>query len=86
MNKKPSKTQTITVKVNEENPEPLELIAKSIIEVAEAFQKIEASQLRRHTVVLLIQAQTKISQKDINSVLDCAVKLKSIYLKSEVKK
>jgi hypothetical protein len=77
----PAKTQTITVNVKEENPEPLELIAKSIIDIADAFNKINSGPLKRHTIVLLLQDATKLSQRDINKVLDAAPKLKEYYVK-----
>lgn len=80
-----SKTTTITVKSNEENPEPIELIAKSIIEVSDAFAKIEQSQLKRRAIVLLLQDATGLGQGQINKILDAAPKLKSFYLK-EIKK
>ncbi len=76
------KDQIITVKVNEQNPEPLELIAKSIIELSDAFQKINSSSLKRRTIVLLLQDETKLPQKDINAILDAATKLKDTFLKS----
>lgn len=82
MDKKKNTTQTITVKVNEENPEPMELIAKSIIEISDAFDKINKSSLSRRAIVLLLQDITKLGQRDINSILDAAPKLKSFYIKS----
>lgn len=79
--------QTITVKSNEENPEPLELIAQSIIQVSEAFAKINSSRLKQRVVVLLIRdmnASLKIS--DIEAVLNAVPKLKDHYIKQVVKK
>lgn len=82
------KKQTITIKTNEENPESIELIAQSIIQVSEAFEKINRSPLKRKAIVLLIQdaiGATKIGKKEIELVLDYAPKLKDYYVK-EVKK
>lgn len=76
-----TKNQTITVKVSENEPEELQLIAKSIIELSEAFKKIEKSTLKRKTIVLLLQDLTKLPQRDINLVLDVAPKLAQFYLK-----
>jgi len=42
--------QTIKVKTNEENPESIELIAQSIINVSEAFEKINSSPLKRRVM------------------------------------
>lgn len=76
-----SKDQKITIKVSEENPEPLELIAKSIVDIAEAIEKINNSKLSRRTVVLILQDATGITQREINMILDLAPKLRSTYLK-----
>jgi len=77
-----SKAQQITIKTNEQNPEPLELIAKSIIELAEAFKKIESSPLKRHTIILLLKDQTGLPQRDIIKILDAAPKLAEYYVKN----
>lgn len=73
--------QTITVKSDEQNPEPLELIAQSIIEVADAFQKINNSRLKRRAVVLLLKDMTNLGVREIELILDCAPKLKDYYTK-----
>ncbi len=75
--------QSITIRSNEENPEPIELIAKSIIEISEAFEKINKSQLSRRAVVLLLQDLTKLGKNEIELVLNYAPKLKDYYLKSK---
>lgn len=75
-------TQTIKVKTNEENPESLELIAQSIIEISDAFQKINSSRLKRRAVVLLIKDITGIGVREIELILDNAPKLKDYYTKS----
>lgn len=46
---------TIKVKKNEESPEPIELLAKSIIEVSEGFEKINKSGLNRRGLIVLLQ-------------------------------
>lgn len=83
MANKKTTNQTITVKVNEENPEPLEVIAQSIIEVAEAFKKIQNSRLSKRVIVLLIKDMTRnIGINEIEAILDAVPKLESYYLKS----
>lgn len=79
----PQKNQTVTIKTDEQNPEPIELIAKAIIGVSDAFDKINKSQLRRRVVLLLLQDAIpgKIRLADIESVLEWAPRLKSLYLK-----
>lgn len=78
------KTKTITVKTNEENPEPLELIAKSIIEIADAFNKIAASRVRKRVVVLLLFDMLKnrgVGISQIEAILEAAPMLESYYIK-----
>lgn len=75
------KTKTITVKTNEVNPEPLELVAKSIIQIAETFEKIKSSPLRQHTVIIILKDMTGLSQRDIKAVLEAAADLKRYALK-----
>ncbi len=77
----PAKNQTIIVKVNETNPEPLEVLAKSIIEISDAFKKIQAGPLQRRTIVLLLKDYTGLAGRDIEKILDAAPKLKDYYLK-----
>jgi hypothetical protein len=78
---KAAKTQTITVKTNEENPEPLEVLAKAIIEVSEAAQKFQNSRLKSRAILVLIKDMTSLSMRDIETVLNAAAKLKDVYIK-----
>lgn len=83
------KKQTVTIKSNEENPEPIELVAASIIKISEAFEKISNSGLRQRTIVLLLHdaiGPTKIGKKDIELVLEYAPRLKDIYVTPKAKK
>lgn len=77
MNKKQTTAQAM-----QENPEPLELIADSIIQIAAAYEKINASRLQQRVIVLLIKDQCKsISLFNIEQVLNTVPKLKDYYLK-----
>jgi hypothetical protein len=81
---KKATTKQITVKVNEENPEPLEILAKAIIDVSDGFEKINKSKMTRKAIVLLLQAAiggSLITQQQINDVLDYGPKLKTLYTK-----
>lgn len=71
----------IIVKKDEVNPEPLEVIAKSIIEVADACAKMNSSKLNRRAILLLLKDLTGLPMADIGKVLDAAPKLKDHYLK-----
>lgn len=78
--------QTVTIKTDKENPEPLDIIAKSIIEVAAAFERINASKLKRRAVILLIKdalpSSCKVTTREIEAILDVAPQLKTHYTKS----
>lgn len=65
---KPSQTKTITVKVNDQNPEPIELLAKSIIELSAAYNRILAGPMKRHALVVLLKDATGLSQRDIINI------------------
>jgi hypothetical protein len=71
--------------VKEENPEPLEVLAKSIIEISDAFIKIMNGPLKHRTIVLLFQDYTGLPKRDIEKILDAAPKLKTFYI-NELKK
>jgi hypothetical protein len=75
------KSQTITIKTDEENPEPMEIIAKSIIEISNAFEKMNNSRLKRRVILLLLRDMTNISISDIDVILNAAIKLKDHFLK-----
>lgn len=74
----------IKIKKNEENPESVELLAQSIIQVAEGFEKLLNSSLHERAYLVLLQdyiGQTKISRKQIKLVLDALPRLKAWYIK-----
>lgn len=77
-----AKTQTVKIKSNEENPEPLEIIAKAIIDVSEAYEKIQKSRVTERVIVLLIKdCLPNVTINDIKQVLAVVPKLKQYYLK-----
>jgi hypothetical protein len=78
--------QTITVKTNEENPEPLELIAASIITIADGIRKINSSRLKKRAVLLLLRDVTGIGMNEIEKIIDCADKLEAHFVKVAAKK
>ncbi len=83
----PDKNSTgpeIKVRVNTENPEPVEIIAQSIIDISAAFEKIKNSKLKQRAIVLLIQdaiGAGNITKKQIEAVLDNIADLKRLYIK-----
>jgi hypothetical protein len=80
----PKAQPTPVVKRDEQNPEPVELIAKSIIDVADAARKMMASPLKIDAIVLLLHHSIgvrNITQYQIKQVLLHAAALKTNYLK-----
>ncbi len=78
--------KTVSIKTDEENPQPVELIAESILEIAEAFKKINSSRLNKKAIVLLLQdaiGVSKINKREIELVLEYAPKLAEIFLKKK---
>ncbi len=81
MAKSKLKDQLVTIKVNQENPEPLELIAKSIIDISNAMEKMNNSSGNEKLLILLIYDQTGIARGTIQRILRVIPDLKKIYLK-----
>lgn len=78
------KIQTVNVKTNEENPEPVEIIAQHIIQVSEAFGRIQQSRLSERAILLLIRDSipgSGPSLNDIRLILRHAAMLKDVYVK-----
>jgi hypothetical protein len=74
--------QKVKVVHNEVDPEPIEIIAQSIIDIDAAMKAINNTRLSRRAVVLLIKDQTNLSIGDINRVLTAIGELKKYYIKA----
>lgn len=78
------KKPNIRIVKDEVKPESVELLAKSIVEVAEGFEKLQKSSLNQRALVVLLQegiGAAKISKVQIRLVLDNLPKLKAWYIK-----
>ena len=71
--------KNIKVVKNSEKPESTEILAEAIVRIGSAMQALEKSGLNERAIIVLIQAETKLSQRDIKLVLDSLRKLKSWY-------
>lgn len=78
----------VTVKQDEQKVVPVEVIAESIVAISAGIKKLLNGPLNRKAVTLLIQHSAptgrngqKISQGDINDVLDGIESLEKTYLK-----
>lgn len=67
-----------------ENPESLELMAKSVVQVAEGFKRLRESGLTDRALIVLLQdgiGQQNISKGQIQLVLEALPRLKGWYVK-----
>ena len=74
----------IKIKKNEEQPESAELLAQSIIQVADGFQKVLGSALTQRALLVLLHdaiGQSKITKNQIKLTLEALPRLKAWYIK-----
>ena len=71
----------VTVKKDEKNPEPVEVIAKSIIEISRGFQKMKDSRLNQRAIILLIKDLSGVQMGEIEKVLNAAASLEKWFIK-----
>ena len=84
MGKKKETMQNIKIKKSEENPESAELLAQSIIQVADGFQKVLSSPLTQRALIVLLHdgiGISKITKSQIKLVLDNLPRLKGWYIR-----
>ena len=76
--------KTIKIKKNEENPESAELLAQSVIQVAEGFEKMLKTPLTNRAIEVLLHdgiGAGKITRTQIRLVLEALPRLKGWYVK-----
>lgn len=74
----------IKIRKDQQNPESVELLAKSIVQVAEASEKLLNAGLTRRAIIVLLQdgiGSTKITKNQIRLVLENLPRLKAWYVK-----
>lgn len=71
----------VTIKQDEVYPEPMEVIAASIIEISAAVKKLNSSRVKARVIYLLIKDATNIPLGTIEAVLNAAQSLEKTYLK-----
>ena len=74
----------IKIKKTEEAEESVELLAKSVVQVAEGFERMKNSPLTQRGLIVLLQdgiGTTKISKGQIRLVLEALPRLKGWYVK-----
>jgi hypothetical protein len=76
--------KNIRIKKNEKNPESAELLAQSVIQVAEGFEKLLHTPLSQRAIIVLLHdgiGQAKITKSQIKLVLEALPRLKAWYIK-----
>lgn len=81
--RKAHEASKVTIKKNEDNPEPMEIIADAIIEVARGFQKIKTGKLTERAVIVLIKDITGQPVREIEKVLNAAQLLERQFIKQK---
>lgn len=73
----------IKIKKNKEVPESVELLAQSVIQVAEGFEKFQRSPLTQRALIVLLHdgIGAKITKTQIKLVLEALPRLKTWYIK-----
>lgn len=61
---------------------PAEVLAQSIVKIAEGMKALDASRLKRETIVLLLQGSTGLPRTTIRVVLDGLQSLQRDWLKA----
>lgn len=75
------------VKQTEGTPEiPAEVLARHIEVIADAIRAMNATRLKKETIIVLLHDYTRIAKRDIKCVLDGLEVLESAYLKPKEKK
>ena len=68
----------VTVKKSDP-PETVEILAEAVIRISSGFTRLKESGLNYKAIVILIQAETKISRRDIEAVLNALPRLSGWY-------
>ena len=74
----------IKIKKDEDNPESVELLAQSIVKVADGFDRLLKSSLHERAYLTLLHdyiGAGKINKKQISLVLKALPRLKAWYIK-----
>lgn len=58
-----------------------EILADAIVKISAAAQTLLNSKLKRRTILVLLQSETKLAMRDIETVLDAAANLSKTFVK-----
>jgi hypothetical protein len=68
-----------------DEPTPVEIIEKSIVDITAGMKKLNSTRLTRRALILLIADSSHVNRGDVSKVLDSLDQLETLYLKKVVK-
>lgn len=81
----PTKKQEIRTVIKEnQEPQPIEVLESSIVEIAKAMKVINSTRLTRRSLVALLHDNSKLPKRDIEIVLNNLDQLEELFLKKKV--
>lgn len=75
----------LNVVQDEENPIPVEVLAKAVTDIAAGIKRLNSTPLNRRALVVLIAAQTSVARDTVSRVLDGLDQLEAAYIKKPQK-
>lgn len=66
---------------NKDEEIPLEVMAASVVKLAEVGKQLSASRLKQKTVIMLLHDATGVGKREIEAILDALPELEKRYLK-----
>lgn len=75
------RTKSVKVVQEPEKEIPVEVIAKSIVEIAAGMKRINESRLTRDAIVTLIHEKSKVARSTVHIVLNNLDRLEETWLK-----
>lgn len=64
-----------------DEPAPLEILERSIIEIAAGMKAIRNLRLKREAIILLLSSASGVGKREVRAVLDSMDHLETIFLK-----
>jgi hypothetical protein len=71
--------ERVKVIKNAEKPESKEILAEAIVRIGKAFDDLRKSGLNEQAIVVLIHHETKVSMRDIRTVLKALSQMRGWY-------
>lgn len=73
--------QEVEIIKDKENPIPVEIMEKAVVDIANAMKKMTKSRLNRRAIVTLVARECCRSLADTERVIDALERLEKVYLK-----